>query len=468
LRLARGKRIDQPVRAPVPIAAPLILRIIVFTLLAFCLASCGTEFDRLEVTTCRQTLPAVELDADEILVTRVSTAPPPYSMRIDYRVTRNGMTNPSYVLCGFAPSDADANTPELRILSTPVTSFSPIKLHILKRFWLERHELSYPADPGPGETEADVPEVPAAAAYLVQSAINGVPETAMTMLIAVAYALVYGLVGRINLAFGDLAAVGGVVSVAAALAALALGSSSFILPLVVGALAAIGLTMLAGRIVERLVFAPLAFRGGQSILIATIGVAVMMRELMRLAEGPQNRWIPPIDAVPIPLLRAGSFVVNITPMQIGVGIVVVVAALLVVRLMQVSQFGRQWRAISDDAVMAALMGISRYGVLTRTFLLASALAGAAGFILTATYGATDAYSGVSIGLKGLVAAVIGGIGSVEGALLGGLALGLFETIWQAYLPVGDRDVAVMVVMVVMLIFRPGGLFGFAESGPRQV
>jgi branched-subunit amino acid ABC-type transport system permease component len=313
-----------------------------------------------------------------------------------------------------------------------------------------------------------VPEVPKALAYLLQSIANGLPNMAMTMLIAVAYALIFGLVGRINLAFGDFAAFGGIVSIAAALTMLALGSNSLAVNLVLAAAFGVGLTVLAGQVVEHLVFAPLAFRSGQSILIATVGVAAMMRELMRLLEGPQNRWVPPIDAMPIPLVKAESFVVNVTPMQIGVGFGATLLALLVARLMHVSEFGRRWRAISDDALMANLMGISSRGMLSQTFALASALAGLSGFIMTATYGGTDAYGGVLIGLKGLVAAVIGGIGSVEGALLGGLALGLFEMIWQAYLPIGDRDVAVMVVMVVMLIFRPGGLLGYAESGPRQV
>ncbi|CAM5764979.1 branched-chain amino acid ABC transporter permease [Labrys miyagiensis] len=446
----------------------MIHRLVALILMALCLVSCRDGLDQQEVTTCRQTLPAVDLDAEKFLVTAVAPAPSPYTMRIDYRVTRHGQTSLSFVLCGFGPGERGDRARELTILSTPTEIYSPVRLHILKRYWLDRRDLSYAADPGPGETAVDVPQVPAPIAYLLQSIANGLPNMAMTMLIAVAYALVFGLVGRINLAFGDFAALGGIVSISAVLAMLAFGSASMALNLLCAGAAAVGLTMLAGKVVEQLVFAPLAFRSGQTILIATLGVAVAMRELMRLMEGPQNRWVPPIDATPIPLARAEGFVVNITPMQIAVGAGATALALLVARLMHVTEFGRRWRAISDDALMANLVGISSRAMLTRTFVMASALAGIAGFITTASYGGTDAYGGVLIGLKGLVAAVIGGIGSVEGALLGGLALGLFEMIWQAYLPIGERDVAVMVVMVVMLIFRPGGLLGFAETGPRQV
>jgi branched-chain amino acid transport system permease protein len=185
-------------------------------------------------------------------------------------------------------------------------------------------------------------------------------------------------------------------------------------------------------------------------------------------EGPQNRWSPPISGLPLPLVKAGTFVAEITPMQIAIGVAVSLVAIGVVALMRASTFGRNWRAIADDAVMANLMGLSSRRLLMQTFALASALAGLAGFILTARFGGADATSGEMIGLKGLVAAVLGGIGSIEGALLGGLVLGLFEALWQAYMPIDDTPIAVMVLLVATLIFRPGGLFGFAEAGPRQV
>lgn len=452
----------------VPAAATLIQRIAALILLALCLVSCGDTLDPQEVRTCRQTLPAVSLDADKIIVTKVSAVDAPYTMRIDYHASVRGIPGTYFVLCGFGSGPRNNSPIELVRLTTGSEVFSPLQMHILRRYWLNRHEYSYIADPGPGETQANVPEVPRNMAYLVQSFGNGLPMTAMTMLIAVAYALVFGLVRRINLAFGDFAALGGIVTVAATLTLLALGSTTPLFDLSLVIVATLSFVVLIGYVVERLVFAPLAFRRGQTILIATVAVAIVMRETMRLVEGPENRWIPPITGPSLSLVKADGFVATITVMQIIIGLTATVIALCVVLLMHHSEFGRRWRAISDDAMMANLIGVSSRRMLAQTFVLASALAGFAGFIMTTYYGGVDAYSGAMIGLKGLVAAVIGGIGSIEGALLGGLALGLFEMIWQAYFPIEHRDVAVMVVLVVMLVFRPGGLFGFADATPREV
>ncbi|WP_448951797.1 branched-chain amino acid ABC transporter permease [Labrys neptuniae] len=445
----------------------MIHRLIALFLLIACLASCGDNLDSSQVGTCRQALPAVMLDADQLTVTATGPAPPPFRVRIDYRASQQGQTKQHVVLCAFGPSPQDNRIIELNALSADGQVFPPWKVHLVKRYWLDRPEAVL-ADPGPGETLANVPQVPRSLAFLVQSLGNGLPTTAMTMLIAVAYALVFGLVQRINLAFGDFAILGGVVSVSAMLLALALGSASTAFNLVVVFIVAIGLVILAGHMVERLVFAPLAFRRGQTILIATIAVASVMREAMRLAQGPNDRWAPPITSPYLPVVRSGNFVVNITVMQLAIAAAAGIAAIAVVMAMHRSELGRRWRAISDDALMANLVGISSRRMLALTFGLASALAGFAGYIMTIYYGGSDAYGGAMIGLKGLVAAVIGGIGSIEGALLGGLVLGLFEVVWQAYFPIEHRDVAVMVFLVLMLIYRPGGLFGFADATPRQV
>ncbi|MEW9304972.1 MULTISPECIES: branched-chain amino acid ABC transporter permease [Labrys] len=445
----------------------MIHRVIALLLVTLCLASCRDSLDPQEIRICRQTLPAVALDADGLTVTAVTPASPPFKIRIDYRTLHQGRSSNHSVFCAFGPSPPDNRFIELSALAADGRAFAAWKLHLLKRYWLERPEAAL-ADPGPGETIADIPEVPSSIAFLVQSLGNGVPTTAMTMLIAVAYALVFGLVQRINLAFGDFATLGGVMSVSIMLIMLALGSRSPALDLVVVFAAAVGLVVLAGHIVEKLVFAPLAFRRGQTILIATVAVASVMREAMRVAQGPNDRWAPPVTSPYLPVVRSGDFVVHFTVMQMSIGAAAAIVAIAVVVLMHRSELGRRWRAISDDALMANLVGISSRGMLALTFGLASALAGFAGFIMTVYYGGADAYGGAMIGLKGLVAAVIGGIGSIEGALLGGLVLGLFEVVWQAYFPIEHRDVAVMTFLVLMLIFRPGGLFGFADATPRQV
>ena len=443
-------------------------RAVVLILLALGLAGCSEALDPDQVRTCRQALPAVSLDATSITVTRIVPAGPAGMIRIDYRTVENGQEHHHLVICGFGPSPADARVIELNHLSTEDETYSPIRLHILKRYWLDRHEDSSLADPGPGDTQAGLPNIPAALAYFLQSFCNGLPSTAMTMLVAIAYALIYGLVGRINFTFGDFSSVGSFVTVAVMLAAAAFGSVPLPAMMALALCLAIAAAVLCGSIVERLVFAPLAFRPGQSVLIATIAVSVMMQELLRLGVESKNPWAPPLLDSAIPLVRAGAFIVNITPMQILVGLFLPVVSLAVVGLMHRSDFGRRWRATADDPFMANLMGISSRGMLATTFGLAAGLAGLGGFVTTVFYGGADYSIGAIIGLKGLVAAVVGGIGSIEGALLGGFALGLFEAAWSAYLPIEHRDIAVMILLVATLVFRPGGLLGFPETRPRQV
>jgi branched-chain amino acid transport system permease protein len=135
--------------------------------------------------------------------------------------------------------------------------------------------------------------------------------------------------------------------------------------------------------------------------------------------------------------------------------------------MRWSRFGRAWRACADDAQAAALFGIDRGRVMLTTFALASALAGLAGYAMTIYYGTLGYAGGMVLGLKALLAAVAGGIGSVPGAFLGGLLLGCTEALWSALFPIEFRELAIFTLLVVLLVVRPSGLFGFAEPLPRR-
>ena len=127
--------------------------------------------------------------------------------------------------------------------------------------------------------------------------------------------------------------------------------------------------------------------------------------------------------------------------------------------MRWSTAGRAWRAVADDRTMARLLGIDVWQVLAVSFIVASMLAALGGAILTLHYGGTSFAMGNTIGLKALVAAIIGGIGSLPGAALGGLCLGLVEAVWSAYEPIVWRDGVVFALMIVFLILRPAGLLG---------
>jgi branched-chain amino acid transport system permease protein len=160
--------------------------------------------------------------------------------------------------------------------------------------------------------------------------------------------------------------------------------------------------------------------------------------------------------------RAGDFVVAVTPMALGSAALCLLAAIGVIGLMRLTRFGRAWRACADDPGAAQLMGVDRAAVLTRTFALAAALAGLAGTVITLHYGTLGYTGGIVLGIKALVAAVAGGIGSVPGAFLGGVLLGAAEALWSALLPIEHRELAIFALLIGLLILRPLGLFGFAE------
>ena len=307
--------------------------------------------------------------------------------------------------------------------------------------------------------------MPQLLAYGLQQTMNALPLVAIYALLAAAYSLVYGLVGRINLAFGEFAAIGGYGAVWGV--AFAASTGSFV-PIVAALTVGILAAMLHGIIAGRWVFAPLARASGQTGLVATIGLALFLQEYLRLTQGSSPHWINPVLNAPVPLGRASDFVVTVTPMALLTAGIAAMAASALLTLMKFSRFGREWRAYADDPKAAMLFGVDPRAIFAKTFALACAIAGLSGCIMTLYYGAFGYGGSTALGLKALIAAILGGIGSIPGAFLGGLAIGIFEAVWQSFFHGEYRDLAVYLVLVAMLIFRPGGFLGFGELRPRGV
>ncbi len=206
----------------------------------------------------------------------------------------------------------------------------------------------------------------------------------------------------------------------------------------------------------------------QPSLIATVGLSLALMEYLRLAQSPVTVWLPPVSSEAWPLMRAGEFLVSLTPISILTAGAGALAAASLLLAMHATSFGRAWRAYADDAKAAALFGVDGPRLLRQTLGLAGAMAGLSGMLIVAQYGGLGFAGGFQYGLKALIAAIIGGIGSVLGGLLGGFAIGLFETLWSAYLPIETRDLALYSALVMFLVFRPGGFLGMRDPTPRQV
>jgi branched-chain amino acid transport system permease protein len=218
-------------------------------------------------------------------------------------------------------------------------------------------------------------------------------------------------------------------------------------------------------VTQRVVFRPLLLSapassvGGQAALIATLGLAIFLREAMRLAGGSRDRWLEPVFTLSHTLVHSGGFEATISSGQL---IILAIAATVVGALgllITGSRFGRRYRACCDDIDMAALAGVDVDRIVGGAFLLGAASAGMAGAMMTLHYGTVSAYMGTLIGFKALSAAVIGGLGSLGGAVLGGITVAAFETLWAAYFSGHYRDVAAFGLLAVFLVLRPHGLLG---------
>ncbi len=424
---------------------------------------------------------AKTVDRDEAALCRTAAAglAGPIRLRITEETPLSAQGEaPSGVRLTIAPEDPDLNLtslecrflggvsgPDLVSLATQAGPLDETHFTLLRRFWLGSEEAR-DADPGlEAEQDGAIPTIPPAAAYLLQQTLDALPNAALYGLLGAAYSIVYGLYGRINLAFGALAAVGGLAAVIGS-AALPEAAAGPVLVLAAGL--AVWAAGLHGTVMERLVLWRLRGVTGQQGLVATLGIAVFLQEYLRLVTGAQPHWVRSLLSQPFRLARAGGFIVTVTPMAVVLGTVATAAAVALLLAFKFSRFGHNWRAAADDAGAAALFGVDPRRLSIETHGIAAALVGLAGAGATLHYGGLGVEYTTGLGLKALIAAVVGGIGSVPGAFLGGIAIAMVEATWSSYFPIADRDLVVFVLLVSTLILRPGGLFGERDLLPRRV
>ncbi len=415
--------------------------------------------------TCRSIVPALN-PGGIIALDRIVAGRSPNTLRIDYRTGTGEPDISRTVICLFAGRGLDRQKGELVGLATEAGPMPEASFYFLRRFYLETADAVL-NDPG-GIPLWDVPQVPIWAAYGMQQLVSALPSAAVLALLAASYALIYGLIGRIMLGFGEFAALGSIAGVVAVAGTLSLAVSTPLIGVAIALIVALATSALHGFAIGRVALAKLRTASGQHVLIATVGMSIALSEYLRIMQGTETRWLPPVFNTPWPIIRHGSFVATTTPVVLGSGILGLAAAAALVLYLKKSDYGRSWRAIADDARMAELMGVNQQAIYDRAVILACACAAAAGIIVTVIFGGLGFAGGFALGLKALVAAVLGGIGSVGGAALGGLCIALLEAVWSATMPIEARDIVVFSLLAFVLILRPGGFFGDGELKPREV
>ena len=299
--------------------------------------------------------------------------------------------------------------------------------------------------------------------YFLQQVINGVTLGAIYGLIAIGYTMVYGIIGMINFAHGDIYMIGAFISLIAFLLMAMLGVTPLPLALALVLLCALGFTAVYGWAVERLAYRRLRGSFRLAPLISAIGMSIVLQNFVQVAQGARVKPLPPVITGRLVLSSPGAdYPLTLGGLQIA--IVVVTLALMAgfSWLIQRTPLGRAQRATEQDMGMAALLGVDVDRVISATFVIGAALAGVAGLMVMLYYGVIDFYIGFVAGIKAFTAAVLGGIGSLTGAMLGGLLIGLIEALWSGYGSIEYKDVAVFATLVLVLLFRPTGLLGKPE------
>jgi branched-chain amino acid transport system permease protein len=300
-------------------------------------------------------------------------------------------------------------------------------------------------------------------AYALQQLINGVTLGMIYGLIAVGYTMVYGIIGMINFAHGDIFMVGSFLSLIAILGLTALGISSVPLILILTLVFAAALAALYGWTVERVAYRPLRGSFRLAPLISAIGMSILLQNFVQVSQGARVKPVQQLIHGSIPLMTGhNGFAVQLSWMQIAIVLTTLVLLAGFTWLVTRTPLGRAMRACEQDLKMAGLLGIDTNRTISLTFVIGAALAAVAGLMFLLYYNVIDFYIGFIAGVKAFTAAVLGGIGSLPGAVLGGLAIGLIETFWSAYFSVEYKDVAAFTVLILVLIFMPSGLLGRAD------
>jgi len=291
----------------------------------------------------------------------------------------------------------------------------------------------------------------------VQQLINGITLGSIYGLIAIGYTMVFGIIGMVNFAHGDVFMVSAFIALIAFLVLTSfLGVGSILLALLIVLVVGMVFTSLVNWTIERFAYRPLRGSFRLAPLISAIGMSIFLMNFVQVAQGPRNKSTPPMIDGEFVLMGGEAYPVTLSYKQILIW--VVTAALLAAFWYVVAKtsLGRAQRACEQDQKMAALLGIDVDRTISVTFIIGAAVAGTMYLI---HYGVVSFADGFLPGVKAFTAAVLGGIGSLPGAVIGGLLIGLIETFWSAYFSTDYKDVAAFSILAITLIFLPQGILG---------
>ena len=298
--------------------------------------------------------------------------------------------------------------------------------------------------------------------HFFQQLVNGLTIGSTYALIAIGYTMVYGIIGMINFAHGEVYMIGSYVAFIALAGLAMMGIHSLPILMTVAFVATIFVTSAYGYSIERVAYRPLRNSNRLIPLISAIGMSIFLQNTVLLSQDSKDKSIPNLIPGSISFGPGGAEEVLVSYMQILVFVVTLVAMTCLTLFISRSRLGRACRACAEDIKMANLLGINTNNIIALTFVIGAALAAVAAVLLSMQYGVINPNAGFLVGLKAFTAAVLGGIGSIPGAMLGGLVLGVAEAFGADVFGDQYKDVVAFGLLVLVLLFRPTGILGRPE------
>jgi len=302
---------------------------------------------------------------------------------------------------------------------------------------------------------------------LLQQVLNGLVLGSIYALVALGYTMVYGIIGLINFAHGEIVMVGAMVTISVLTMLAGAGFAPGIITLLLAIMAAVVVCMLLAQGMEKYAYRPLRKAPRLTPLILAIGISIALQNLAMMIWGRGYKTFPEVvETQPVEVFGA-----TITNVQLSIMLIAVVIMFGLWLLVDKTRLGKAMRATAQNQEVAGLMGININRVISATFLIGASLGAIAGVMRAVNYGQADAYMGLLLGLKAFSAAVLGGIGNLFGAMAGGLLLGLIESLAAGYtgqltggfLGANYQDIFAFAVLILVLLFRPNGLLGERQA-----
>lgn len=281
----------------------------------------------------------------------------------------------------------------------------------------------------------------------IEQIINGLSTGSMYALVAVGYTMVYGIAKMINFAHGEIIMVGAYITYAC--------MSVFGLPMILAVILSIIGCALLGIVTERVAYRPLRGSGSLAVLITAIGVSYLLQNLFLIIFGSASLTFPKI--IPSGTIHLGA--ISMSYVTIATLVITAISTALLLFFINKTKLGKAMRAVSEDGKAAQLMGINVDTTIALTFAIGSALAAIAGVIYGTKFFLINPYIGAMLGIKAFIAAVLGGIGSIQGAMIGGLIIGIAESFTITYISSAFSDAVVFGILIFILLIKPAGLFG---------